>query len=331
MKNEITIKKNKFSFLGELSNCRSAIMGIAILWIMLFHSGMPCPSNVILKTFWYVFVSFGGGFGVNLFFILSGFGLYYSMSKYSNTDKINWLAWGKKRLIRLLPSYIIVSVIYYALIGELSLYNILQLNFWIDGDRDFWFIPGILVCYFLFPGVYLGSKKWGFEKMTIILLVLLVLGNFLFEAYTEYYSKIEIFTWRLPCFVIGVYFGYLANEKPNGKTWIIDLVMAVLFVSSIVIFGLSRLSFVMGSVLLLPVLTMIVSACQKNKAFTIVDKVLSYCGSRSLQLYLIHVSLALYIVSCITVFYCRFLVYFGLSFIIAEFLYRLSQFLSQKK
>ena len=54
-------------------------MGIAIIWIVLFHSNISAPDNFFLRALWYLFVSFGGGIGVDTFFILSGFGLFYSL------------------------------------------------------------------------------------------------------------------------------------------------------------------------------------------------------------------------------------------------------------
>ena len=44
-----------------LSKYRSEIMGICIIWIMLFHSGIDAPDNKFFRALWYLFVSFGGG------------------------------------------------------------------------------------------------------------------------------------------------------------------------------------------------------------------------------------------------------------------------------
>lgn len=314
-------KEKNYSFLAELSNTRAAIMGIAIIWIMLFHSGIQAPDNKILCALWYIFVSFGGGIGVNLFFILSGFGLYYSVSKYPDIASIDWLTWGKKRLVRLLPSYLIVSVLYFLLKGDLSVYNILWLNFWIDGVRDFWFIPGIAVCYLLFPAIYILAKKCGFGKVTVILLLILVLGNFLFEvACTDYFAKIEIFTWRLPCFVIGVYLGYLTKEKPQYKWKVAYIIALVLLVLSFVLTNLSRPTFVVLTILFLPVLTWIVTLIKWGLPW--LNTALDYCGSRSLQIYLLHVSIVPLLLTMIWRF--DLILYFILSFLLSEILYRLT-------
>lgn len=311
--------RNKYlSFLSKLSDSRSTIMGIAILWIMLFHSGLAAPQNVFRRAVWYVFVSFGGGVGVNLFFILSGFGLYYSVSKYSDSDEINWPAWFKRRIVRLFPSYLIVSVVYYLLKGSLSLYNLLQLNFWIDGVRDFWFIPAILTCYVLFPPILLCARKWDWGTITVILLVLLIIGNFLFEAFSPYYSKLEIFTWRLPCFIIGVYLGYLSKQNPHINQIVFYLSLTTVLIVSYLLTGLSRLTFLILTVCLLPMLTEFAHLFRS----TPIQRIISYTGTRSLQFYLIHVSIVPLVLAMVWRF--NLILYFVLTFILGEILYQLA-------
>lgn len=321
------IAENKrFSFLAELSNMRSAIMGIAILWIMLFHSGIEAPDNIVLRALWYLFVSFGGGVGVNLFFILSGFGLYYSVSKYSDADKVDWWMWMKKRLVRLIPSYLIVSITWYLMKGDLSLYNILQLNFWIDGVRDFWFIPGILVCYFLFPVIYAAAKKWGYGKTTIALLLILVVGNILFEAFSSHFSKIEIFTWRIPCFVVGVYLGYLSKVQPKYNKLLVYGVLLAALAACFVFTGMSRASFLVGTVCFLSVLTGLLWGLKKLAPPT--QTILGYFGTRSLQIYLLHVSVVP--LALTMVWHFNLLLYFVVTFIVGELLYQLTSLIKVK-
>ena len=60
-----------------LSKHRNALMGIAILWVMLYHlydytDALPSLVRGIIG------IGYGG---VDMFLFLSGFGLYYSLSK----------------------------------------------------------------------------------------------------------------------------------------------------------------------------------------------------------------------------------------------------------
>ena len=62
------------SSLSLLSSYRGALMGVAIIWVMLYHLG-DIDVSVIS-------VIFGVGYGgVDIFLFLSGFGLYFSLSK----------------------------------------------------------------------------------------------------------------------------------------------------------------------------------------------------------------------------------------------------------
>lgn len=190
-------------------------MGIAIIWIVLFHSNISAPDNFFLRVLWYLFVSFGGGIGVDIFFILSGFGLFYSVQAADNKlSKSDWGKWIVKRMKRILPSYFIVAILYYILKGDFCLYNLCQLNFLVNGIRDFWFIPAIVICYLLFPLFYQIGKKIGFRNMMIVSTLIVVAVTYALNYFNPiYYSKIEIFLQRIPCFVLGIYWGYLSVIK----------------------------------------------------------------------------------------------------------------------
>ncbi len=152
--------------LGTLiSKYRSELMGLCIIWIMLFHSGIPAPENIVLRAIWYLFVRLGGGCGVDIFLILSGFGLMFSGLKREDREKKESISsFYKRRLIRILPTYFVIAIIFYVIkfnnIGEFF-YNVFFLNFIIDGKRDFWYIFAILLCYLIFPLYRFLVKKLG--------------------------------------------------------------------------------------------------------------------------------------------------------------------------
>ncbi len=85
---------------------RSTWMGIAMLWIMIYHTNIVFPS--VFKFF--KMVGYGG---VDIFIFASGIGNYYSYLK--DKSPLDFL---KRRIIRLAPAYlpvIIVWCIYYIL------------------------------------------------------------------------------------------------------------------------------------------------------------------------------------------------------------------------
>ena len=57
----------------DISEKRTLLMGVAMLSIMLFHQGWIWGWNPF-----FAFFHFYGNWGVDIFFFVSGFGLYYS-------------------------------------------------------------------------------------------------------------------------------------------------------------------------------------------------------------------------------------------------------------
>ncbi len=84
----------------RLSRYRDEIKGIAIIWIVLFHSDMQLGSiaGSVLK--------YGYG-GVDIFMLLSGFGLYRSLQK--SSDLCGYL---QRRAWRVLPAYLPFCVLW---------------------------------------------------------------------------------------------------------------------------------------------------------------------------------------------------------------------------
>lgn len=78
----------------------------AILYIMLYHcyvlSGQPWQSHTAIHTL----LTLGGEVGVTLFFLLSGYGIYLSLSSSEARCCLpGWRAFMKKRCIRIMPQY----------------------------------------------------------------------------------------------------------------------------------------------------------------------------------------------------------------------------------
>lgn len=87
--------------LNLLSKHRSFIMGIAMMMIMLHHLyfvGFPC--NTLALDY--------GMLGVDIFLLLSGFGIYFSLAK--NWDKPIG-SFYRRRLVRIFPAAILAGIL----------------------------------------------------------------------------------------------------------------------------------------------------------------------------------------------------------------------------
>lgn len=320
--------QRKIDNLSALSKYRSELMGIAIIWIVLFHSNISAPDNFFLRALWYLFVSFGGGIGVDTFFILSGFGLFYSLEYVDYKLVRRGWGWIVKRMKRILPSYLIVAILYYILKGDFSLYNLCQLNFLVNGIRDFWFIPAIVICYLLFPLFYLIGKRIGFRNMMIVSTLIVVTVTCALNYFNPiYYSKIEIFLQRIPCFVLGIYWGYL-SVRNSYKEYYLGIIFSVLLTSVCMytpFVGSSRWAFFFMTIVFIQMLLLLLVYLGNT-----LKTILQYLGKRSLQIYLTHVSLGIMLSNLISIKEFSLAIYFVSAFVMGELLYRTNSFLLRK-
>ena len=88
---EATIKySNNVNVLSRLSGYRSELMGVAMIFVYLFHSG-----DIGMSQYYNVLFAHGD-LGVDVFFFLSSIGLCFSLSKNSRT-----FDFYKRRIVRI--------------------------------------------------------------------------------------------------------------------------------------------------------------------------------------------------------------------------------------
>lgn len=143
-----------------VSRYRSSIMAIAIICIALFHSGIEIENSKIVQFL--IKVGYGG---VDIFFFLSGIGVWYSLEKDRSIS-----SFYKRRAQRVLPAYIPFIILWFWIVRYdtvnaegISTYiqriqeffgNITMVG-WINGlENQFnWYIQALVLLdstYFLF-------------------------------------------------------------------------------------------------------------------------------------------------------------------------------------
>lgn len=189
-------------------------MGIAALWIMLFHL-IDFP---VLN--W-------GYSGVDIFLFLSGWGLFYSWQK--NPDAYSFYV---KRLWRIFPAYAIVVTGGYLIkwfflhepVDYLDYLSALTtVKYWY-GYLIHWYIALIVLLYLLFP-FYIRifrTNLWGGVFFTLLIAVC---DSLFFQ-----YNTMAIV--RIPIFCIGVVFGsmaYKGDSLPGYTLALLRILMVVGF------------------------------------------------------------------------------------------------------
>lgn len=200
-----------------LSRYRTPLMGIAIIGIMLFHSSFPVEYYSILG-----FIKHNGYAGVEIFFLLSGFGIYFSISKSSSIKEFY-----KKRALRILPYYLPIVLIFSIMCVSVGywtfkdlIYNMFMIGFWLGsgfGHIFDWYIPAILLMYLATPVFYFFYKKN--KKLTMIIscsfpLLLISCNIFIIPTHIQY---LNLFLYRIPLYFIGFGIADFLRKNKNYK------------------------------------------------------------------------------------------------------------------
>lgn len=305
------MKENENTILKLVCKWRTELMGIAILWVVLFHAGFQFRG--VLDTI----QAIGYG-GVDIFFLLSGIGLYYSLQK--SEDLIPFY---KRRARRLFPSYlpfILVWCIYMLHGSEWSadtMARIVAGNFfmtgWIAdiGVQFNWYVQVIFWVYLLTPLFYkvitATSKRW----QRIVLLFWSLLLGIAFWYDDNHLMGVS----RLPIFLMGMMWAYectirsgqeaVAEKTAKRKFWQKGGILVFLFLIGMGIllscyyslqketmwgFGLWWYPFLLIAPGMCFLLCLLFEGIEQIKGVKRLLKPLRLIGKASFEIYLIHLA-----------------------------------------
>lgn len=280
----------------NLSTYRTQLMGVAMLSVYIFHSrgGGWMPMYIYN-------IASHGDIGVDIFLFLSAMGLTFSLTK--NPDI---LAFYKRRVWRIIPTYWFIMTGVYLFVYVLtsvhvmpdnyyriprSLYELFQtyttLGFWIkDGLFYLWYIPAILILYVLFPLFFklFTSCKWTY------ILVLLPASVITFCPPTlEWYHNCLLY--RIGIFLWGIIFTLEFIYKEHSiKKWLVFGVGIISFLfylirMEIALEPLCRLAEEIIFFITLPCILVCTSWLFRYRTLSVM---IGFVGKISLEFYLIH-------------------------------------------
>lgn len=286
----------------KISQYRTEMMGIAILSIMLFHSEVYFGNFIGFLPL--AFIKEIGYAGVDLFFFLSGFGLSCSWF----TKKYKILDFYKRRLAKIIPTYWIVILIVFLLNSNdfswhAFIWKMSALDFF-RSNSGYWFIYAIIICYIFFPLLAKLIEKEtsleGINRLTINAISIAILTSLILTQ--TKLNHILIFTSRVPIFILGTYIGYLFIKKINNnflqskRIQILLLTTGFIFVQITFFiippglrwhYGLFWYPFLLITFPLASFLSFLLEYLS-NKNAKFVTIFLIFCGSNSLEIYLLH-------------------------------------------
>lgn len=217
----------------DISDCRTKIMGAAIIWILLFHlngrfvvhSYLPGLLSAVTA-----FVLGLGSTGVELFLLCSGFGLCFSMRKNPNV-----LRFYLNRAKRILPEYILGLALVQPmdrLRPAILILELLTVSYYLNESSHFWFISAIVLLYLVFPLIYrflAGKDDKTFRIRAVLLVSVSTLVTFALHFIFPYYDDhlCTVFD-KFTIFIIGVIIGvrYDPEKKIAGKRGIFAVLVA---------------------------------------------------------------------------------------------------------
>lgn len=192
--------------LKEILKYRSAWIGFAMLWILLYHSDLTLPGTLLpfLKAIGY------GGVDICLF--ASGAGCYFSLE--NDPDPICFL---KRRAVKYLPSYwlfMIPWLLFCARIGhftpQMALGNLLGIQTLTGHGMAFsWYISMLTLIYLLSPLCKHITDRFRTIPAHLLIVVLLTVLSIPFWKT----SDLIVIAARFPVFYMGMAFARLCRDE----------------------------------------------------------------------------------------------------------------------
>lgn len=214
--------------LSLLFKYRKFLMGFAALWILMTHEWQIVTNET---SFFFVtenFIKRIGFCGVDIFLLLSGMGLYYSLEK----NPVSRFYYNRlKRVI--FPFIIMASIVsqidhwtnefYFNIITGIGFY---KTNIYLF----LWFVPAVITLYLFTPVFYYFFKKAENKYLFFAGFIELWL---LFSLMARNVMREDLygFTNRIPIFVTGFLIGYLCKEKTikiTHRNWLFILLTFIL-------------------------------------------------------------------------------------------------------
>lgn len=298
------------TILNLICKWRSELMGAAILWVVLFHAGFQFRG--VLDT-----VQAIGYGGVDIFFLLSGIGLYYSLQK---SEEL--IPFYKRRAERIFPSYLPFIIIWciYMLhgspypadtIARIVAGNLFMTGWIADIGIQFnWYVQVIFWVYMLAPLFYrlivTTTKKW---QRGVLLLWALLLG-IAFWSDDNHLLGVS----RLPIFLVGMMWAHAGKSadwnkaESNGKASSIQRNALLLILLAIIgmgilltcyftlpnetmwAYGLWWYPYLLITPGLCLVICLLLELLERIRGLRMLHHLLALIGKASFEIYLIHLA-----------------------------------------
>jgi len=247
-----------------------------------------------------ILFSYFGHYGVQLFILVSGFGLALSMMNHPRT----WESFVVTRLKKLYP-LLLVGVLFY-FFGKIlvdgkvfSTYEKTELgykllfihtlipNSGLSLNGPWWFFGLIFQLYLLFPLLFRAMQRWGWKTFWVVCVLSYGLIFLFRDGLNLYHGSIVMQNapGHLPEFCLGM---MLAIKRDKRIHWIWSLVALALFVWGQFTPGIYPFTFLALSVMAVVVIEALRSWQPSSRLYRALLSVLNYFGTVSMTLFAVH-------------------------------------------
>ncbi len=285
--------------LQNISRYRGELMGAAMLFVILFHVGLPREDAFYgLRRI--------GNIGVDMFLFLSGVGLWFSWTKRPSLKHF-----FTRRYLRIYPAWLIIACLFYIpdFLGSRQFStNIIDLlgdvlinwDFWLHDELSFWYIPATMMLYLFAPAyMQLIIKHPVYRWLPVVMIMWCILVQYVTPIHAAV-GHLEIFWSRVPIFFIGINFGKAVKEKrcmDGASLWLIVLVFVMAFASSVFLEQVRHGQFPLFIERMLYIPLTVTAILLLNRVFRRTPKwfnaTFREVGALSLEAYLIHLHFVL--------------------------------------
>lgn len=290
-------------FLDSLSTYRSHLMGLAMLYIILFHiTFLKVRFGIGLIDFF----AGSGNSGVDIFIFLSGLGMIYSLSKNFKLKEFY-----KKRLLRIYPGYIPLVGLYSLVCMKaglcsirLLLANCAGISFWFSSSPCAfnWYVPAILLFYLLTPGIFLLLKNGGTRQRNAVILCVLAILLLIINIDFIKVKRLNVAFSRFPVYILGMLAGFWLLEKRSIRKSEYDSLIPIFFVCILLAYVKSHWHIpIIGwhwllYAIIMPAFCLIASRIMTRvNAGSPVMRFLSWTGKNSFLIYLLNIIIVRFI------------------------------------
>ena len=289
--------------LKNISRFRAEHMGMAMLFVILFHVALP-------RNDMFFGLRRMGNIGVDMFLFLSGIGLWFSWSKLK-IDSVavfrkEYLRFYARRLKRIYPVWLIIACLYYIprfdgidwtdLFGDI----LINWDFWKRDELTFWYIPATMMLYlFAPPYMELTRRHPIYRWMVLVMVMWCILVQWVSPIH-QAVGHIEIFWSRVPIFFLGINMGEMVRrqDRLDGQgIWMVWIMFGMALWSSIWLEQVKHGLFPLFVERMLYIPLTVTTIILLNRVFRRMpqwfNRIMAWCGALSLEAYLIHIQFVL--------------------------------------